>query len=134
MNAVGPLIVTQALASLLKVTKKSGRPHATVANISARVGSIGDNGLGGWYSYRISKAAQNMATRCMALELRRQGTNVVALHPGTVETDLSAPFKVSPVKLFDRPRAARQLLDVIDRLDDDDSGRFFDWAGAEIEW
>eukprot|EP00941_MAST-03F_sp_MAST-3F-sp1_P005255 g5255.t1 len=136
VNTLGPLLTTQAMTPLLRAATKQGdktRP-SLVANISARVGSIADNGLGGWYSYRISKAAQNQATKCMALELKRQKTYVIALHPGTVETDLSSPFKVSPDKLFSKPLAATQLLDVIDRVDIDDNGGFFDWEGKKIEW
>ena len=94
INAIGPVLVTQAFAPSL------GR-GAIVANLSARVGSIGDNGLGGWWAYRMSKAALNMATVNMALELKRKDVYAVALHPGTTDTDLSVPFQknVKPEKL-----------------------------------
>jgi NAD(P)-dependent dehydrogenase (short-subunit alcohol dehydrogenase family) len=108
------------------------------ASISARVGSIGDNRLGGWYAYRGAKAAQNMFTRTLAIEWARSRRNVVcvALHPGTTDTDLSRPFQanVAPDKLFDRGRTVRQLLAVIDRLTPADTGRFYAWDGSEIPW
>eukprot|EP01079_Euglenida_sp_SAG-EU17-18_P009342 gene9342-1682_t len=97
INAVGPLMLLRCLAPALKTTGTK-RPSSAAATLSARVGSISDNGhcngcrMGGWYSYRISKAALNQGLRTASLELRRQGTRVLALHPGTVQTDLSAPF------------------------------------------
>jgi NAD(P)-dependent dehydrogenase (short-subunit alcohol dehydrogenase family) len=112
--------------------------RAVIANLSARVGSIGDNRIGGWYAYRASKAAQNQITKTASIELRRKAPALVcvALHPGTVDTDLSAPFQgnVPEGKLFSVERAARQLLEVIDGLGPDDTGRFFDWAGEPVEW
>ncbi len=104
----------------------------------ARVGSIEDNRLGGWYAYRASKAAQNMYTRTLAVEWARSRRNVicVALHPGTTDTDLSRPFKgnVPEGKLFDVERTVSQLLEVIDRLRPDDTGQFFAWDGERIPW
>ncbi|TVQ97666.1 MAG: SDR family NAD(P)-dependent oxidoreductase [Deltaproteobacteria bacterium] len=133
INALGPTLVTAGLAESFRHGER-----AAIANLSARVGSIGDNGLGGWYSYRATKAAQNQFTRTTAIELRRRSpeTVVVALHPGTVDTDLSAPFQrgVKPEKLFTPERAARQLLDVLDGLTPADSGGFFAWDGAPIPW
>lgn len=133
VNAWGPLLVAKHFARLLP-----RRERAVFASLSARVGSIGDNGLGGWYAYRASKAAQNMFTRNLSIELprRHRGTLVVALHPGTVDTDLSAPFqsRVPERQLFDAPRAAGQLLAVIDGLDKDDNGGFFAWDGQPIPW
>ena len=106
--------------------------------ISARVGSIADNRLGGWYGYRASKAAQNMVTKTLSIELSRRSPNVicVALHPGTVDTQLSEPFQgsVPAGTLFSPERAAQQLLSVIDSLTTADSGHFFDWKGSPIEW
>ena len=114
------------------------RERAVFASISARVGSIGDNRLGGWYAYRGSKAAQNMFTKTLAIEWARSRRNVicVALHPGTTDTDLSRPFQanVPPQKLFSTERTVAQLLAVIDRLTPADSGRFLAWDGTEIAW
>ncbi len=102
------------------------------------MGSIDDNRLGGWYGYRASKAAQNMLTKTMAIELRRLNPSIicVALHPGTVDTDLSRPFQrhVPKDKLFSPEQAAKQLLQVIAGLDSDDNGGFFAWDGKPIAW
>ncbi len=133
VNAVGPALVVKHFHKLLRAGEKP-----LVANLSARVGSIGDNRLGGWYAYRASKAAQNMLTRCMAIELGRgsRPIAVVALHPGTVDTDLSKPFhkNVPQNKLFSVDRAVSQLIDVIYHLDAGATGRFFAWDGSEIPW
>jgi len=133
VNAFGPLLVAKHFQRLLIHDERS-----VLANLSARVGSIGDDRLGGWYAYRASKAAQNMFTTNLAIELgrRRGGPIVVALHPGTVETDLSAPFRrnVPPEKLFSRERAARQLLDICDSLAPEESGAFFAWDRKPIPW
>lgn len=145
VNAIGPLLFSQGLVPYMKCTKnkrtKSGnkdddvvRPKTVIANLSARVGSISDNGLGGWYSYRMSKAALNQGTRTMAHELRRQGTLVVALHPGTTNTDLSSPFQANVMegRLFPVDFTVSQLLNVIDSLDDTNSGGLYDWAGKAL--
>lgn len=133
VNAIGPALVMRYAKPLLQ-----HRERAVVANISARVGSLTDNRLGGWYAYRASKAAQNMFTRTAAIELGRGSRRVivVALHPGTVATALSAPFRagVPNERLFAAERAAEQLLKVIDSLDEDSTGRFFAWDGSEIPW
>lgn len=133
VNAIGPALVVKHFRPLLE---KAEQP--VVANLSARVGSIADNRLGGWYGYRASKAAQNQLTRCMAIELGRgrRPVTVIALHPGTVDTDLSRPFQrnVPPEKLFSRERAVRQLLDIVEGVTLEQSGRFFAWDGSEIPW
>ena len=138
VNCAGPVLVTKALRKALNAGRRgsSDRPASVVANLSARVGSISDNGLGGWYSYRLSKAALNQATVTCARELRRQRTICVALHPGTTDTGLSKPFqaRVAPEKLFPVEFTASQLLDIVDGLEEDDSGRFIDWAGADVEY
>ena len=139
VNCAGPILVTKALRKALNAGRRGGanaRPASVVANLSARVGSISDNGLGGWYSYRLSKAALNQATVTCARELRRQRTICVALHPGTTDTGLSKPFqaRVAPEKLFPVEFTASQLLDIVDGLEEDDSGRFIDWAGADVEY
>ena len=122
-------MVTQALAPRLN-------RGAIVGNLSARVGSISDNRLGGWWSYRMSKAALNMATVNMALELRRKEAYAVALHPGTTDTDLSVPFQanVKPEKLFTTEYSTGAMLDVLEGLTVDDSGAFFAFDGARIDW
>ena len=129
INAIGPVLVTQALqAQLFK--------GAIVGNLSARVGSISDNGLGGWWSYRMSKAALNMATRNMAIEMRRKGIIAVALHPGTTDTALSEPFQknVRPEKLFTPEYTADALLNVLEHVELEDSGGFFAFDGSSIEY
>ncbi len=131
INAIGPALVAKHFLPLLARDRKSA-----FAALSARVGSISDNGLGGWYAYRSSKAALNMMVRTFAIELARKNGHAicVALHPGTVETGLSAPFRsnVPGDKLFSPERSAGYLLDVLDGLDADDSGGLFAWDGAEI--
>jgi len=111
-----------------------GRSPTVIANLSARVGSISDNQLGGWYSYRISKAALNQATRTMGLELKRQGTWAVALHPGTTDTDLSKPFQknVRKGRLFPVEFTVDQLLNVVESMGDQNTGGFYDWAGKAL--
>ena len=147
VNCVGPVMFTQALAPLLqtkrrRVSKKNldqgddpeQRPTAVVANLSARVGSISDNELGGWYSYRISKSALNQAVRTIAHEGKRQGFQCIALHPGTTDTDLSRPFQrnVQDGRLFPVDFTVSQLLDCIDCLDDAHSGGLYDWSGKAL--
>jgi NAD(P)-dependent dehydrogenase (short-subunit alcohol dehydrogenase family) len=106
------------------------------AVLSARVGSIGDNRLGGWYGYRMAKAALNQFVRTVSIEEKRRNDRsiVVGLHPGTVDTALSKPFQgnVRPDQLFTPSRAAVQLLDVIDALKAPDTGKLFDWEGKEV--
>jgi NAD(P)-dependent dehydrogenase (short-subunit alcohol dehydrogenase family) len=108
------------------------------ATISARVGSIEDNRLGGWTSYRCSKAALNMALKNISVEWSRtmKQTAVVALHPGTTDTALSRPFQaaVRPEKLFPAEKAAGLLLDVIEQLTPDQSGQFLAYDGSSIPW
>jgi NAD(P)-dependent dehydrogenase (short-subunit alcohol dehydrogenase family) len=133
VNAFGPLLVAKHFERLL-----AHRERAVFASISARVGSIGDNRLGGWYAYRGAKAAQNMFTKTLSVEWARSRRNVicVALHPGTTDTDLSRPFQanVPPEKLFSTERTVRQLLEVVERLTPADTGRFLAWDGSEIPW
>ena len=131
LNAIGPALVAK------HVLPRFSRDARTVfAVISARVGSIADNRLGGWHSYRASKAALNMLVRNFAIELSRTHPLAicVALHPGTVATGLSAPFRrnVAPGQLVAPEVSARHLLEVIDGLDASDSGGFFGWDGRPI--
>lgn len=131
INAIGPALVAKHFLPLMP---RTGR--CVFAVLSARVGSIGDNKLGGWYGYRAAKAALNQLIRTLAIEERRRNDRaiVVGLHPGTVDTGLSRPFQanVRADQLFTADRAAVQLLDVIEGLKAPDSGRLFDWEGKEI--
>jgi NAD(P)-dependent dehydrogenase (short-subunit alcohol dehydrogenase family) len=133
INAIGPLLVARHFEPLL-----AHADRAVFASLSARVGSIEDNRLGGWYAYRGSKAAQNMYTRTLSIEWARSRRNVicVALHPGTTDTALSRPFQanVPPEKLFSVEYAVTALLRVMDGLQPADTGRFFAWDGARIPW
>lgn len=128
LNALGPALV---LKHLKRHVPRQGR--WVFAALSARVGSIGDNGLGGWYSYRTSKAGLNALMKGAAVELGRSRKEaiVACLHPGTVSTAFTEGYdheKVSPT------RAAERLADVIEALTPDDSGAFLDYAGKEIPW
>lgn len=108
------------------------------AVLTARVGSIGDNRLGGWHSYRASKAAANQLVKTLSVELRRKnpGAAIVALHPGTVDTGMSKPFQrnVAAERLFTPAQSAAHLWRVMDGLGPEDSGAFRAWDGAEIPW
>lgn len=131
VNAIGPALVAKHMLPLLP---KSGK--SIFAVVSARVGSIEDNRLGGWYGYRASKAALNQFMRTLSVELRRQKPEAicVALHPGTVDTALSQPFQggVEDKKLFAPAYAAERLLTVLNDLTPADSGGFFAWDGQRI--
>ena len=133
---VNTFLPMRVLASLAPVIKRSSAPR--IAVLSARVGSIGDNGLGGWYSYRGSKAALNMMLRCAALEMRRvnPAAKIMAYHPGTVDTPLSEPFQanVAPEKLFSPARAAEALDTVLASLEADGELSYLDWRGEPIPW
>jgi NAD(P)-dependent dehydrogenase (short-subunit alcohol dehydrogenase family) len=133
VNSIGSVLLAKHLQPLFK-----HRDRAIFAAISAKVGSIGDNGLGGWYGYRASKTALNMFMRTTAIEYKRTcpRTIVVTLHPGTTDTQLSRPFQrnVPPEKLFPVDRTVRQLLTVLDRLQESDSGEFFSWDGTRLPW
>ncbi|MCR5870621.1 MULTISPECIES: SDR family NAD(P)-dependent oxidoreductase [unclassified Sphingomonas] len=131
INTIGPALIAKHFLPLMA---RTGTP--VFAALSARVGSISDNRLGGWHGYRASKAALNMLIRNFAIDARRRNDRsiVIGLHPGTVDTQLSAPFRgtIAPGKLFDAERAALQLLDVVEGLKPGDSGKCFAWDGAEI--
>jgi len=133
VNAIGPALVAKHFLPLLPRDRR-----AVFAALSARVGSIGDNRLGGWYGYRASKAALNQLVRTLSVELARQRPQAlcVALHPGTVATGLSAPFQggVAEDKLFTPDFAAERLLRVIDGLEPHQTGGFFAWDGEAIPW
>lgn len=133
INAVGPALIAKHLLPLLDRDRKS-----VFAALSARVGSIADNQLGGWHSYRASKAALNMFVKNHAIELAYRNANAVciALHPGTVATNLSEPFQrnVPNEKLFTPDHAVAQMLKVIDSLTPADSGGLFAWDGQRIPY
>lgn len=129
VNAIGPALVLKNLPRLL--------PHdarCVVGVLTARVGSIGDNHLGGWYSYRAAKAAANQIVRTAAIEIarKRKDAVVVSLHPGTVETSFTKAYpghpKVAPSE------AATNLVEVLDQLTSAQNGGFFDWAGKPVPW
>ena len=132
INTIGPALIAKHVLPLLPRDRR-----AVFAALSARVGSIGDNRLGGWYSYRASKAALNQLIRCFSIELaaKRPQAICVGLHPGTVDTALSKPYQagVPDDKLFAAQKAARHLLGVLDSLKPVQSGRVYDWAGVEIQ-
>lgn len=133
VNTLGP---AQLLRHLLPIMSNQGKAAFVV--LSARVGSIADNRLGGWYAYRASKAALNQIVKTAAIEAQRRFRNVVlaALHPGTTDTRLSKPFQanVPPERLFSPRFVAEQLLQRIDELSLEQSGGFFAWDGQEIPW
>ena len=131
VNATGPALVARHFLDLLR---PDGR--AVFAALSARVGSIGDNRLGGWIGYRASKAALNQVVKTLAIELARTRpqTIVAALHPGTVDTALSRPFQrnLPAGQLIAPATSAAALLDVLDGLTPADSGRCSDWKGEVV--
>lgn len=131
VNAIGPALLMKHFLPLLPRQRRS-----VFATLSARVGSIGDNRLGGWYGYRASKAALNQLVRTAAIELgRRQPAALcVALHPGTVATSLSAPFVKAGLDVQTPEQAAGRLLEVIDHLPPGSSGGFFDHRGDPVAW
>jgi NAD(P)-dependent dehydrogenase (short-subunit alcohol dehydrogenase family) len=129
VNAIGPALV---LAQVPRLLPREGR--AVVGVLTARVGSIGDNRMGGWHSYRASKAAANQIVRGAAIEIgrTRKEAVVVALHPGTVQTPFTSAYagheKMSP------EGSVRKLLNVLECLKPEQSGGFYDYAGAEVPW
>jgi len=131
MNTFAPGLIAKHMLPLF-----ARDARGVFAALSARVGSISDNRIGGWHAYRASKAALNMLIRNYAIEQARRNENFisVALHPGTVETVLSQPFQanVPDKQLFSADQSAAYLLSVIDGLRPEDTGKIFDWAGKEI--
>lgn len=132
-NSFAPILLLKHLLPLLR-----GRHPCTVAALSARVGSIGDNRLGGWYSYRASKAALNQLLHTASIELTRLNPNscVLSLHPGTTDTELSKPFQahVPAEQLFSPGFAADCLLAQIERHGPAQTGSFWGWDGQPIAW
>ena len=134
--SVNALLPMRSLAAFWSLIRKSEAPR--IAVLSARVGSLGDNELGGWYSYRASKAALNMMMKCAAIEVRRlnKQAKLVAYHPGTVDSPLSKPFQrsVPEGKLFTPEFSAAQLIDILDHSEPDGELAYLDWAGETIPW
>jgi NAD(P)-dependent dehydrogenase (short-subunit alcohol dehydrogenase family) len=129
VNTIGPALVARALLPLMPRGRKT-----VLAALSARVGSIADNRLGGWHSYRASKAALNQLIHTMAIEQARRNPEqiLLALHPGTVDSDLSKPFQKGVKTLFTPEQSARHLLRVIDAATPAQSGLLLDWRGEVI--
>ncbi len=129
-NALGPAMLIKHLHQLLPTDRRG-----VIAALSARVGSIGDNRLGGWISYRTAKAALNQIVHTSAIEIARKRPEsiCVALHPGTVRTALTQKY-VGNHPAVDPQQAARNILSVIDGLIAEDTGGFFDWKGARVAW
>ncbi len=131
VNTIGPALIAKHILPLMR---RDGR--AVFAGLSAKVGSISDNRLGGWHSYRASKAALNMLFRNFAIEFAGRNPQgiVVTIHPGTVDTALSRPFQrgVPPAKLLEPKQSAAHILSVLDGLSPQDSGGLFAWSGERI--
>ena len=133
INTIGPALVAKHLLPLLHKQRR-----AVFAALSARVSSISDNRLGGWYAYRASKAALNMVLKNASIEIARSHRQaiVVGLHPGTVDSKLSKPFqsRMQANKLFTPEQSANHLINVLENLTIEDSGKLFAWDGQEIEF
>jgi NAD(P)-dependent dehydrogenase (short-subunit alcohol dehydrogenase family) len=131
INAIGPALVMKHFLPLLP---RQGR--SACAALSARVGSIEDNRLGGWHSYRASKAALNQLVRTCAVELKRTRPEAicVALHPGTTATRLSQPFAKKGLVVRTPREASKRLLTALDGLTPEDTGGFFDYSGSKLPW
>jgi NAD(P)-dependent dehydrogenase (short-subunit alcohol dehydrogenase family) len=131
VNAIGPALLMKHFLPLLADDGKT-----VFCTLSARVGSIADNRLGGWYSYRASKAALNQLVRTASVELKRLRPAAIcaAYHPGTVDSALSAPFQKTGLDVQSPDAAAGACLSVLDRLTPTDSGGFFDYTGKAVPW
>ena len=131
LNAIGPALLMKHFLPLLP---RQGR--SVFATLSARVGSIADNALGGWYGYRASKAALNQLVKTASIELTRRNPDsiCVALHPGTVDTALSQPFAKTGLKVRSPQQAATELLDVIAGLKPTDTGALVDYHGQTVSF
>ena len=132
-NTILPAIWLKHVEPLLK-----GSEPSKLVFFSARVGSISDNNLGGWYGYRASKSALNMVIKCAQIECQRRAKNIsiISYHPGTVETELSKPFqsKVPTGKLFTTDFTVTQLLNIIPNLTPENGPHYIDWQGSVIPW
>ena len=138
-HAIGPALVCKAFWPFLQESaKENAEVLPAIVNISARVGSVTDNQLGGWYSYRSSKSALNQLTKTMSVEFSRKKPKIsaIALHPGTNDTDLSKPFQRNypKDKIFPKEYGVERMLQVIDGVGEEDNGKFYAWDGEEIPW
>lgn len=140
-NLLGPILVLKHFSQFLPTKKNSSDSNtpSVWSNMSARVGSIDDNRLGGWYSYRATKAGVNAVTKTFDIHLSRVSGDMafcVSLHPGTVKTELSREFwgSVNNDKLFSPERAAERLVGVVMGLKLEQRGLFWDWEGRKVEW
>ena len=133
VNSIAPILIAKSIEKFI-------RPEVlfSYASISARVGSIGDNRLGGWYSYRASKAAQNQFLKTLSVEWKRKFPNSIVslLHPGTCDTQLSKPFQsaVPKDKLFTPKQSADYLISIISNQKPSDTGKFIAWDSSVIPW
>ena len=131
INAIGPSLLIKHFAPLLDSEQKS-----VFATLSAKVGSISDNGFGGWYSYRASKEALNQLIKTASIEMKIKNKNsiFIALHPGTVKSKLSKPFQKSNLKIQAPEESADHLIKIIKELKTSETGKFFNWDGTELPW
>jgi len=133
VNSIGPALLAKHLLPILKHAEPS-----LFATISAKIGSIEDNRIGGWYGYRASKAALNMFLKTASIEYKRRSPNttIILMHPGTTDTQLSQPFQrgVPPEKLFSPQRTVSQLIEVMSNVTSADTGAFFSWDGSRLPW
>ncbi|WP_349357620.1 SDR family NAD(P)-dependent oxidoreductase [Stappia sp.] len=131
INAIGPALLLKHFGRLFPRNGKS-----VFATLSAKVGSIGDNGLGGWISYRAAKSGLNQIVKTASIELARRTPElaVVALHPGTVDTPLSKPFAKAGLTVRTPEEATEHMLSVIESLDGGETGGFFSYTGERLPW
>ena len=133
VNTIGPALIAKHTLPQMRKDKPS-----IFAALSARVSSISDNHLGGWYAYRSSKAALNMIIKTASIEMKRRNKNliVIGLHPGTVDSDLSKPFQKNTPKdkLFSADHSVTKMLEVLEERKPDDTGKLFAWDGQEIQF
>jgi len=127
VNSIGPTLLAKHFYPQLSKESKW-------VNFSARVGSIGDNKLGGWYGYRMSKAALNQLTKTLSNEWKRKGCTVISMHPGTVDTDFTKPYQKNIKNLFTTEYAVDEIMKVVDGLTINETGKFFDYSGTEVVW
>ena len=138
VNVEVPLMWLSKLAPMLSKGWQRAEPKVSIATLTARVGSIGDNSMGGWYSYRSSKSALNMALKTASIELARRAPNakLISFHPGTTDTQLSKPFqaRVPANKLFTPDFVAKRLLTVMDTSTVDGTLSYLNWDNKPIPW
>ena len=131
INSIGPALLIKHFVPLLDSENKS-----VFATLSAKVGSISDNGFGGWYSYRASKAALNQLIKTASIEMKVKNKQAIflALHPGTVKSNLSQPFQKTNLKIQEPEESAKHLVKIINSVDQSQTGKFFNWDGSELPW